>query len=577
MRLVVVTSIIFASLLVSSWLVTDSSWDFFPPDFLGYYENHGAHLLEGRLDVDYSAIRWESLQKNGKDYGYFGPVPALARIALTSASPAHAYHWTAVSILSGILWTLLCCWLLINSTLNTLLTLSPKERLVLEGILLANAGLGSTLLTLCSPSMIYHEAIVWGNAFVLATAVALIRYFDRFRLRYALLAAGLGGLAIQTRTSVGFGSVIMMLVAFAALLLLPECSTSASIAKCSKWLGLHEAPRLTRRHLLLLLLVLVIAATPFALSWAKFGELSLMPYNYRIDESPEHLMRANGSIFHLGNTLFNLKHYLNPFGVSAANVFPYINLAPKDWGWRNLPDIRFLRGEPFMPVTISMTLWILLSLAGVYGIIKGLPTLRIRIAPMIGALMGGAVIFPCVFIMNRYTHDLFPFLLIAGTAGIAWLDRISATRRRVLYAAAVVLTLFAIYANGAVCLLNMFAGPQISEKLLLARTRLDGDRISVPVMDVADSQTRRGITQAAQQGWGVILSDQIPLGLTIGAHVNFAASGARTVTDFKEMKNYFILFVDGPLDPDRDGAPALLSYRRLPCATVDCGAPRFDD
>jgi len=69
MRLMVVASIIFISLLVSSWLVTDSSWDFFPPDFLGYYENHGAHLLEGRLDVDYSAIRWESLQKDGKNYG----------------------------------------------------------------------------------------------------------------------------------------------------------------------------------------------------------------------------------------------------------------------------------------------------------------------------------------------------------------------------------------------------------------------------------------------------------------------------------------------------------------------------
>jgi hypothetical protein len=577
-KIFLATSVMVISLITAYWFGSDTSWEMFPPDFLGYYENHGARILQGYLDVDCSAIQWEAFQKDGKCYGYFGPVPSLIRVPLTALFPRGAYHWTLVSILSGILFTLLAARGLIRDSLESIIQVSSGEKLFIELLLLANIGLGSTLLTMSSPSFIYHESVLWSAAFVLVSAVALIRYLKTLRTSYAIIAVVMAALAVNTRPSIGFGAVIMLLLAF-GLAPMPSCGANGSRREwVSPWLVGTGVTRYFKRHLALVLLVSVVASTPFVLSWAKFGEFSLYPYKYYIGNDQHRLARTKGNFFPVGNFFFNGVHYLNPAGVDSSPVFPYFKLAPKDWGWRDRPGVHFDRGEPFLPVTVAMPLWVLLAIAGLLGVARYKAELHQRIPALVGTLMGGSVIFVLAAIMNRYVHDLFPFLIIAGTAGVVWLDCLNKRSRILVYGMATVLTCGSIYMNLSNCMLNIFAGQRVNQKLMLLRAKFDGTRISVPVADIPLFNAKNGIINDPQnRKYGVILPDQIPLGLTAGAIIIFAGSGERKVVDFSEIGGNTIIFVDGPLDFEHDGSPATVRYLSIPCDSFDCGATRLDE
>lgn len=568
----------FISLITAYWFGSDTSWQILPPDFLGYYENHGARMLQGQLDVDCSAIQWEAFKKDGRCYGYFGPVPAFLRIPLSALYPQGAYHWTLVSILCGVLFTLLVSWRLIADSLASVREVSAREKLFIELLLLCNIGLGSTLITMSSPSFIYHEAVLWGAAFALASAAALIRYLKSFNLRMAIIALVMAALSLNTRPSIGFGAVIMLLFTFGLAALPLGGITNSRWGWISGLAGGIDTRRYLRRHLVLTLLVCVVASTPLVWSWAKYGEFSLYPYKYYVGNDPNRLARTKGNFFPLGNVLFNAEHYLNPLGIDSSPVFPYLKLAPRDWGWRSHPEVRFDRGEPFLPLTVAMPLWILLAVAGLMAVVRCESEQRQRVPALLGMLLGGGVIFVLAAIMNRYVHDLFPFLIVAGTSGIVLLNCLKKSNRLLVYGIVAGLTCCSIYTNLSNCMLNAFAGNRVTQKLMLLRARFDGKKVSVPVVPLAVANGKNGIiNDGTSKSYGVILSNQIPLGLTEGATVTFAGSGNRTVTGFSERNGQVVIFVDGPLNPGHDGAPAAVTYRSIPCDSVDCGATKIDE
>jgi hypothetical protein len=336
-------------------------------------------------------------------------------------------------------------------------------------------------------------------------------------------------------------------------------------------------------------LLLFVAATPYAISYAKFGEFSLLPLKYHVEISSARITRINGSASHIENTLFNFRHYFNPFGISTSSVFPYLKLAPRDWGWRDSPDLHFDRGEPFIPLPDSMPLWvIILTPAGLLGIARGLPALRKRTNIVIGTLMGGATIFVFVGITPRYIHDLFPFFLISGTAGLSWLATLSMNRRIGLYAIAFCLTIIGIYANFSLCMLNVFVREGVVNVRTQLRGKMDGILIKTTVPDYNSPFAANGISKSLSGKWrGVILPKQIASGFSKrmpvafggfskGTRIDFASSGPRYVTGFTELEENVIVWVDGHLDPSKDGAPALIEYRTDPCGNMNCGDTKAD-
>lgn len=569
MQKIVPAILVAISLLTSCWFASDATWDLFPRDHVGYYENHGQRLLEGRLDVDYHAIRGEALVKDGRFYGYFGPVPALSRVVLSAIYPSHAYHWSAFSVLCGILVTLLLVWSLISNTLADITAISPKEKLFVKYLLLANIGLGSSLITLSSPAFIYHEAIVWGSAFVLAASLALLRYMEDLKLSHALFAAGMSFLAINTRASAGFGAIVMLFCVFGAAILFSREGSNRWSQKMAVYFGVSPLFRDNRRHLYLMVLVLTVATTPYALSYAKYGEFSLFPLRYHSGLTPERAARINNSFVHIGNIPFNLSHYFNPLGVSGSSVFPYFKPAPRDWGWRRSADVHFDRGEPFLPLTVSMPVWVLLMFAGLYYMALGHPKLCRRTGIVIGTLMGGGTIMVVAGITPRYLHDLFPFLVITGTAGLVWLAELSIRKRIIIYVMIAFLTLISIYVNCSLCLLNIFSGNGLRNELLQLRDKLDGKDVKIGVVNYNSAGIENGIVFDSNiKRWGVVLPKQIT---PAGKSIEFASSGVRNVKGYNNLDVNSIVWVDGPLEPLKDGAPAIVVFRTDPCINnIDC-------
>jgi hypothetical protein len=72
---------------------------------------------------------------------------------------------------------------------------------------------------------------------------------------------------------------------------------------------------------------------------------------------------------------------------------------------------------------------------------------------MLGALAGGLAVLPIDYVTERYLHDFFPLLVLAGAFGLhALLSlRRDALRRRLLVAACVALA-FSVYANVAIAI-----------------------------------------------------------------------------------------------------------------------------
>jgi hypothetical protein len=575
-RKAVLAVLVLASLSAAFWFGSDTSWNLFPADFLGYYENHGQRLLQGKLDVEFSSIEWEAFQKDGRSYGYFGPVPALMRIVWSSLAPRHAYHWTLVSTLSAILVTLLLVKRVIALTLDGLTGLPGSERAFVEALLLTNIALGSTLSTLSSPAFIYNEAVLWGSAFALASALFLLLYLQSASRKYAWLALTTAFLAVQTRTSSGFGSLISLLLVFGGALAVRRFR-SARTEIVHRDLLPDAVTRSARLNLVLAISVVAIAATPGAWNWLKFREFSAYPYKYYTGISPEREARTGKNFLQPGNLLFNGKHYLDPTALSRSDVFPYLTLAPKRWGWRTARHVHFDIGEPFVPVTASMMLWVVLSVAGAVGVLKGLPRMRIRCPVLVGTLAGGGVIFVLAAITPRYIHDLFPFLVLSGITGLVWLGRMTFRWRAVCYGAASLMTVFSVYLNTAFCFLNPLAGPGLKNELTLIRARLDGQATRVPVVDITGPNATTGIITGDNRGrWGVVLPKQIPVGLAIGSWLNFATSGERRIVDVQSSEDFTVAMVDGRLVPSGDGAPFAVEYRSIPCATPDCDVSRED-
>jgi hypothetical protein len=77
------------SMTLLVWIVTGGDWDFFPKPgtFESFYDGQARSLLHGRIDVVPDAIGTEAFVRNGKTYGYFGPMPALMRLPLELLLP----------------------------------------------------------------------------------------------------------------------------------------------------------------------------------------------------------------------------------------------------------------------------------------------------------------------------------------------------------------------------------------------------------------------------------------------------------------------------------------------------------
>lgn len=201
--------------------VTRGSLDFFGDAEAGLVFNDMLlRLLEGRFDVSPAVIRDEAFVHDGRSYTYFGLLPALVRLPLLPFIDLATVQVARLSCYVAIIIGLLAQ---ARAVLSALTPAAGPAQVRLIGVpVLLLVGLSGPAEYLGPRPLVYHEALLWGLAWVsvFIAAIAQGLFEDGGRLSGRLLAvmALAAAACLLTRVSTGLGlyaalALVMMIEA----------------------------------------------------------------------------------------------------------------------------------------------------------------------------------------------------------------------------------------------------------------------------------------------------------------------------------------------------------------------------
>jgi hypothetical protein len=404
--------------VVFLWMVTFGTWRILDSEpFTTFYDAQARSLLHGRWDVPFDDLSFESFIRDEKFYAYFGFIPAIARMPLVVLFPYADGHWSRFSLLIGFAFTLVLAYRLVLELRpvgeNRSSTNRARVKLAYSAFIVS-AGLGSTLLFLGSRSFTYHEALMWGAAFALASYHQLIQYLKQPGWTRLLLTCAFAFLAFFSRASVGAGPVL-------ALALL-ACNVAAPrwTGWLNRWASQARRPPFGHAASAAATVALVVAVY-VGVNYAKFrtyfdGTPLYMYHQALID--PHRLEGTNGKVLRAGNIRTGAHAYLAPSNIMITRTFPWITLNIPRYT-KVYPEARYSVIEPNAAVTVTSPALVLLAVLGLRAFRSPLGESGAGATiPLVGALAGGTLMFAADGLTERYVHDLFPFLVLAGAMGV---------------------------------------------------------------------------------------------------------------------------------------------------------------
>jgi hypothetical protein len=454
-------------LTVFCWFLTYGTWKLFEADdqrgFADrFYDAQAFSLLQGRLDVPPEAIGFEAFVHDGKTYGYFGLGPAILRVPLLALFPSLEGRLSRLFMLLACVANMIVVFQLIHTVrylyrLDRSLSALEKTAYALFFLL---AGLGSTNIFLASRSFVYHEAIMLGATFGLLFYHLFLRYLVNRQPRCLLFACLAAFFCCACRPSLGAGPMftLVLFVTSRLLSLAWKEDKPSRLAGILARAGLYDIVAVPRigRHLCVAGGTVVVTVCFFLLiSYAKFGTLNGAPLDrYAAWQSFgwETYEKIDGKMFHLCNLRAGLYNYLSPDKIAFSNIFPWVY--PTDQ-ITHFPESKLGWNDYWSSIPISKPALFILSFLGVCSafIADSKSRQRILRLPLLGSLGGGVAIFVLVGYVERYVHDCYPFMLLAGAAGLHVI--LVRTNQLVKPAACLVvalLTVFSVYTNTALAL-----------------------------------------------------------------------------------------------------------------------------
>jgi hypothetical protein len=401
---------IFGLALFGLLLTGGSGGLLYPEVFGSFYDAQASAILRGRLDVPPEAISGEAFQLGGASYGYFGLTPALLRLPAVIFDVGWG-EWTRISLLLAVTVVVWACGGILREWHGIAGTRAWAPACFLYGLGLPA---GTPLLFLGSRAYVYHEAILWGAAFALASVRATLRWMRSARGDADWgVALVLGALAVNARPTSGLFATGMLAVA--ALL---------------RWWPLRrQAGRIGWREPLVGALALLAGVSFNALNALKFGSFEGAPLRLHVQYDEVRLARMGHGNFHLVNLPMGAAIYAGAVPPAWREEFPYAMLQrPR---WRDYPGVKVDNIEETLSLPYSMPGLLLLILCGVYASVRDprlrppLLALTLAVLPMAAAL-GAATAHS-----HRYTADFVPFAAATGAAGIAWLGPAGSSRWRI--------------------------------------------------------------------------------------------------------------------------------------------------
>lgn len=454
------------ALVVFAWLLLEGRADLFEADvFTNFYDAQAHSWLEGRWDVSGDILFFERFNVGGKFYMYHGPWPALLRLPVVIFTDDLDGELSRISMLlafsvflastSRVLWQARS--LLRGSGEPT------RAGLVAAGAFVFVAGCGSTAIFLGSFAWVYHEALLWGLAWSIASFSCLITYIAAPSRRALVLASITATFACLSRGSVGIGPVaaigIVLVVragrrALDARRIRHEAhSPPSSDPWWQRALGIGGPS--TARVWPLALATAVPLASYGTVNYIKFrsffGEppVKFQDLILRQHQRAAALAANNNSLFGIKFAPTNILQYLRLDGIGFDPLFPWANFAGRP---TLVGDPVYDRVEGAGSIVAVSTLLVVFAVLGIIAVVRAprvagstATTATLR-APVLGAVLGCSGMLVIAFIAQRYEADFVPLLVVLGSLGMWWVAHgLTRRTRPVRVAIVVVLTILAAW------------------------------------------------------------------------------------------------------------------------------------
>jgi hypothetical protein len=472
-------------MVVFAWFALEGKPNLFAHEALSnFYEIQARTLLHGHWDASPGAYLFERFNVDGRFYTYFGPWPALLRMPVVLFTHRLDGDLSRVSMMLAFAVTLVFTSRISWQARSLIRGEGPPTRaaLVAAGGFVFVAGCGSTALFLASETWVYHEAILWGLAWAVASLSYLIEYIVAPRRWTLVLASATATFCYLSRGSVGLGPVAglaILLVAAVATSFRVAIRRRAPVGAGSRpwWLRALGLPA-NRDHRSIGTLA-IATAVPLALyayvNYVKFGTLFGTP-PYALQDLLQGTRRQQALAANAG-TVFGVKYaptillqYLRPDAIGFDRFFPWVTFSGPP---RVVGDVVFEAVNFSTSVPATSTLLFLLAVVGLVAVVRAKhaegthPTAAALRVPIAAALVGSVGTFVLAFLEERYQGDFVPLLVVAGAAGLWSIPRLTAawgrTARAAVAVGLVVLAGWTCWATGALTLLQQRAyGPLVS-------------------------------------------------------------------------------------------------------------------
>lgn len=376
---------------VALWLFTTAGCrQVFFADMLGAaYDSQAEHFLRGDVDVDGAAIQHEAMIVSGKTRMYFGPFPAFLRLPLNLVYPAGRGRWSRISVFCAAMVALGAFAGLTRHALAKSLS-NETARAWLTAICLIGFAFASPLLLFLGEPSIYNEAVIWGLAGSIAALFFAYRSRETTGARQTqnFFAFSLSaGTALLARLTFGVPLLVV------AALLIPRSPPRA-------------------RNLLALLLPLAAAVSfHVLLSYARFGSIVGVNYDYYINSTHRDFARSHG-ILNLARVPPALAHYFSRRPPSLQKKAPFFLAERHTYGMEGPGALTSLpMSETYLSVPWCSA-WL------VAGALGGAVFLLFRGgADSFDRVVVAALVVQCLAILayfaiaQRYTADFYPLLI----------------------------------------------------------------------------------------------------------------------------------------------------------------------
>jgi hypothetical protein len=379
--------------------------------FSNFFDLQARALISGRFDLPFGVLNIESFIYDERTYTYFPPFPAFIRIPLFILTNTFDGRLTALSMVLA--WVLMMLgtagfiWQLRKIGGSHLISNRGRDfRFVL--FMIAVGG-GSIVLYLGSLPWVYHEVYMWSIATSILSAWCALRLIEAPTWQRCVDLTLLVSACILTRTTVGFGCVVM---ALGCAVVLHRRRTSG---KRNDWLKAFIPAGIA----------MLLACT---VTLIKFGSpFNFLPLNTqvwtRVNEQRQIALAANGGgLTNLKFLLTTIPTYFDPRGIRFIDWFPYITLPsnpPKVYG-SAVFDQTYRTGS----VTAFMPGLCLLSLVSMCHFLRSGRTSKYLVAlvPFFGAAVSVLGILNYGYIAHRYLGDVMPILIISGAIGLVVME-----------------------------------------------------------------------------------------------------------------------------------------------------------